>query len=209
MNTLGLSAVLAWAGLLGILMVAFSLRHKWPVVAAGVIWMSLALLPFCGVVPIYQGMAERFLYYASVGLALSIVALCYVATGETRSIVLGVVALWALWGVWRLHVRLIDWSDPVLLYQSSLQGSPNSTRLLYNLGAIQEKNGDLMHADLSYRSVLLRNPKFERALAGVGNVYLRRSDPKHAAEFYERALSLKPDDEGAITNYGAGRCGGR
>src|ERR1700744_754008 len=200
-GTSGLLAILAWAGLLGILVVAFFLRHKWPVVAAGLMWMSVALLPFCGVVPIYQGMAERFLYYASAGLALSVVALCYVAAGEARSIVLGVVALWALWGVWRLHARLIDWSDPVLLYQSSLQGSPNSIRLLYNLGAIQEKNGDLRQAEDSYRSALLRNPRFERALAGVGNVYLRRSDPKHAAEFYQQALSLKPDDDSAMTNY--------
>jgi protein O-mannosyl-transferase len=109
--------------------------------------------------------------------------------------------MWALWGVWRLHVRLIDWSDPVLLCQSSLQASPNSTKLLYNLGAIQEKSGDLMRADLSYRSVLQRDSKFERALAGLGNVRLRKNDPKHAAEFYQRALSLRPSDDGAIANY--------
>jgi Tfp pilus assembly protein PilF len=202
-DILSVGTVLAWVGLLGILMAAFFLRHKWSFVSAGLVWMSVAILPFCGVVPIYQGMAERFLYYASAGLALSIVALCYAATGETRSIVLGVVALWALWGVWRLHVRLVDWSDPVLLYQSSLQGSPNSTRLLFNLGAIQEKSGDLMHAELSYRAALLRNSRFERALAGLGNVRLRRNDPKQAAEFYQRALSLKPDDDGTITNYAA------
>jgi protein O-mannosyl-transferase len=202
-DILSLQTVLAWAGLLGILMAAFFLRRKWPVAAAGLIWMSIAILPFCGVVPIYQGMAERFLYYASAGLALGIVAFCYSAPDETRSIVVGVVALWALWGVWRLHVRLIDWSDPVLLYQSSLQASPNSTRLLYNLGAIQEKDGDLMHADLSYRAVLQRDSRFERALAGLGNVRLRRNDPRHAAEFYQRALSLKPDDDSTITNYAA------
>ena len=40
-----------------------------------------------------------------------------------------------------------------MLYESSLQGSPNGTMLLYNLGAIQEKSGDLMHTGLSYRSV--------------------------------------------------------
>jgi protein O-mannosyl-transferase len=200
-DILSLRAISAWAGLMGLFVGAFCLRHRRPVVAAGLIWMSVAILPFCGIVPIYQGMAERFLYFASAGLALGIVAFCYSASGDTRSILLGVVALWCLWGIWRLHVRLVDWSDPVLLYQSSLQCSPKSTKLLYNLGAIQEKRGDLMHADLSYRSVLLLNSRFERAIAGLGNIRLRLSDPKHAARYYEKALSLKPDDDGTVTNY--------
>jgi protein O-mannosyl-transferase len=72
-DILSLNTVLAWAGLLGILMVAFCIRRKWPVVAAGLIWMFVAVLPFCGVVHIYRGMAERFLYFALAGLALIIV----------------------------------------------------------------------------------------------------------------------------------------
>jgi protein O-mannosyl-transferase len=202
-DILSIGSVVAWAGMLLMFLATFSMRHRWPIATAGLIWMSVSILPFCGVAPIYQGMAERFLYFASAGLALTIAALCYEAPKETRSIAVGVVALWAIWGVWRLHVRLIDWSDPVLLYQSSLKGSPNSTKLLYNLGAIQETRGDLVHADLSYRSVLLLDPKFERAIAGLGNVRLRLNDPKHAAGLYERALSIKPDDDGTIENYAA------
>src|SRR5579872_4372212 len=36
----------------------------------------IALLPFCGIVYIYQGMAERFNYLASGGLCFSIVPYC-------------------------------------------------------------------------------------------------------------------------------------
>ena len=202
-DVLSIQLLVAWTGVVGMLIAVLSMRDRWPIAAAGVIWMAIAIAPFCGVVPIYQGMAERFLYFASAGLALTVAAAAFRTANETRSIVLGVVVVWALWGVWRLQSRLVDWSDPVLLYRSSLEGSPNSTKLLYNLGAVEEKRGDLADADLRYRSVLLLAPNFEQAIAGLGNIRLRVNDPKHAADLYRKALSIKPDDAGAATNYAA------
>lgn len=202
-HILNIQSLLAWAGVLGLFIAVLSMRKRWPIAAAGLTWMSIAILPFCGVVPIYQGMAERFLYFASAGLALTVAALCAKTPIERRSIVLGIVALWVVWGVSRLHSRLIDWSDPVLLYRSSLEASPNSTKLLYNLGAVQEKRGALVEAERTYQSVLLLQPNYEEAIAGLGNIRLRLNDPKHAAGFYKRALSIRPNDVGAVTNYAA------
>jgi Flp pilus assembly protein TadD len=202
-DVLSLQLLLAWIGVVGILIAVFCMRDRWPIAAAGAIWMVIAITPFCGVVPIYQGMAERFLYFASAGLALTVAAAASRTTNETRNIVLGVVVLWAVWGIWRLQSRLVDWSDSVLLYRSSLEGSPNSTKLLYNLGAVEEKRGELADAGLRYRSALLLAPNFEQAIAGLGNIRMRLNDPKDAAVLYRKALSIKPNDAGAVTNYAA------
>jgi protein O-mannosyl-transferase len=202
-NILSGQAILAWAGILSILGAAILLRRKQPMVAAGLAWTSIALAPFCGLVPIYQGMAERFLYFASAGLAFLIVALAFGIPKRARPIALSVVALWVLWGAWRLHGRLLDWADPISLYQSSLEASPRSTKLFYNVGAVSEKRGDLDRADLAYRSVLRLQPQYEPAIAGLGNVLLRRNDPKGAIQLYRRALAIKSDDAGAVTNYAA------
>jgi protein O-mannosyl-transferase len=202
-DILSIQAILAWAGMLAIFATAIMLRHKQPLVAAGLVWTSIALAPFCGLVPIYQGMAERFLYFASAGFALLVVALAFSIPKRARPMALSLVALWVLWGAWRLEGRLRDWADPISLYQSSLQASPRSTKLIYNLGAVFEQRGDLARADQSYQSVLRLEPKYEVAIAGRGNIRLRLNDPRGAADLYRKALAIKADDVGAVTNYAA------
>jgi protein O-mannosyl-transferase len=198
-----LSAVVAWAAVLAMFTAVFVIRRKRQMIAAALAWTSIAILPFCGVVPIYQGMAERFLYFASVGLAFLVTALCFSIPSSARSLVLSIVVAWGLWGVWRLHNRLIDWSDPIRLYQSSLEASPNSTKLLYNVGAVSEQRGDLATADRTYLAVLRRQSNFEPAIAGLANIRLRRNLPQQAAPLYRKAISIKPDDVLAATNYAA------
>jgi tetratricopeptide (TPR) repeat protein len=202
-DKLSIQAIVAGAGTLAIFAAVILMRRRWPTIAAALAWTSIALLPFCGIVPIYQGMAERFLYFASMGLAFLVVALSFSIPPQARCIALTIVAVWVLWGAWRLHRRLIDWSDPTLIYQSSLRASPRSTKLLYNLGAVSEQRGDLAKAGLSYRSVLRSQPDFEPAIAGLANIDLRLSAPKEAAKLYQKALSIKPEDAGAVTNYAA------
>ncbi len=61
--------------------------------------MSIALLPFCGIVFLYQGMAERYDYLASEGLAFAVMAaaLC-VPRQRMRAVVVSVVAQWERFG---------------------------------------------------------------------------------------------------------------
>ncbi len=202
-NSLSIQAILAWIGMLGIFCAAGMLRRKQPLLAAGLAWMSIAVAPFCGLIPIYQGMAERFLYFASAGLALLAVAAAFNFRRRQRSIALVVLSLWVIWGAWRLQNRLVDWADSASLYQSSLEGSPKSAKLLYNLGAVSENRGELVRAGMSYQSVLRLQPKNEPAIAGLGNVRLRLNDPKGAAELYQKALAIKPNDVEVVTNYAA------
>ncbi len=202
-NKLSILAILAWGGMLSTLGIAIIMRRKRPLIAAGLAWIWIALAPFCGLVPIYQGMAERFLYFASAGLALLVVAVSFSVPRGARPIALCIVAFWIIWGVWRLQSRVLDWADSATLYQSSLKGSPHSVKLFYNLGAVSEKRGDLVRADLSYQSVLRLQPEYEPAIAGLGNIRLRLNDPKGAADLYRQALAIKPDDAGAVTNYAA------
>ncbi|HEX3941288.1 MAG TPA: tetratricopeptide repeat protein [Acidobacteriaceae bacterium] len=196
-----LAAMLAWAGALSILAATALLRRKQPLAAAGLAWMSIALIPFCGVIPIYQGMAERFLYFASAGVALFVAAAVGEIRGRAHGFALAAVAIWVLWGGWRLHARILDWGDSASLYRSSLAASPGSVKLHYNLGAVLENRGELAQAALSYQDTLDLEPLYEPAIAGLGNVRLRQHDLKGAATLYQRALSLKPDDAEALTNY--------
>jgi protein O-mannosyl-transferase len=201
-NTLSLITIGGWCGLLLLILAILLLRNRMPEVSAGLAWMLLALLPFSGIVFIYQGMAERYDYLASVGLVLAIVYLCSKIRGNTKYFATAVVTLWALWGVWRLNSRLLDWSSETSLYASSLKTDPDSPILLLNLGSTLGDAGHLGDGLFLITRAISLKPDYAIAYRAQGNIYLRLGAFKQAKASYERALALQPDDVKAVTNLG-------
>jgi Flp pilus assembly protein TadD len=195
-------ALVAWLCVALTCAVLILVHRKIPRLSIGFAWMGLGLLPFCGIVPIYQGMAERYTYTASAGLALAIVILGVESHGRLRPIALGLIVPWVLWGVYRLEARIVDWSDPARLYRHSLQANPRSAKLHFNLGAVLEEHKDFAQASGEYKKAVGLEPYYEPALAGLGNVDLSLGRANEAAGLFQKALRLKPDDVKAATNYG-------
>jgi tetratricopeptide (TPR) repeat protein len=197
------TAVATLAAMLCLLFFAYWLRNKIPLAAFGLLWTVIALLPFSGIVPVYQGMAERYAYLASFGLVVAIVALVRNSEGRTRSVLLSIVLVWGLWSAWRLRLRVFDWTDPILLYQSSLEATPRSTKLLYNLGAAYEAQGDFSRAAESYRQTLALNPAYVPAIVETGNIDQQTGNLAEAEQEYRRAIAIDPSDENIYNNLGA------
>jgi Flp pilus assembly protein TadD len=168
----------------------------------GLALMGIGLLPFCGIVFIYQGMAERYAYLASAGLALMVVVIGVESQVTLRPVVLGLIAVWTVWSVYRLETRISDWSDAARLYGHSLQATPRSAKLHYDLGAVFEESKDFAQANREYNQAVSLEPHYEPALAGLGNVDLNLGRAREASEMFEKALQVKPDDAKALTNYG-------
>lgn len=187
------------------------LRKRSREAATGLLWMAVALLPFCGIVFIYQGMAERFDYLASLGLTLAVAALAYRERGRSKDLVrdlvsdlvLGCVVLWALWGIWRLEARVNDWRDPAELYQASLQATPRSVGMLVNLGDTWLQRGDPAAARDAYLQALAIRPDYVGAIINLGAAYQQTGDRAAAAREYQRAITLAPAEEGAYADLGA------
>ncbi len=210
------AAVVALLGVAGLTGALVFVRRVPRAVRVGVAWLVICLLPFAGLVVIYQGMAERYVYLASIGLAVVVCGLgaavperlrldvirLRLGVTRVRLGVVGVVAVWVMWGVVRLEMRLRDWHDPVRLYQSSLRATPRSFKLGYDLGALYEEQGQYPEALAAYRDSLRSNLGYEPSIAGMGNAYLLMNDPEMARQFYEQALVRKNDDVKTINNYG-------
>jgi Flp pilus assembly protein TadD len=195
-------ALAAWLCLALACAVLILVHRKIPKSLIGFAWMGIGLLPFCGLVFIYQGMAERYTYVASPGLVLLVVVLGANSQVRLRPFVLGLIAAWALWGVYRLETRISDWSDAARLYEHSLQATPRSAKLHYNLGAVLEGRKDFAQAGGEYDTAVGLEPNYEPALAGLGNVDLNLGRAKEASQMFRKALRLNPDDVKAVTNYG-------
>jgi Flp pilus assembly protein TadD len=195
-------ALAAWLCLALACAVLIVVHRRIPRSSIGFAWMGIGLLPFCGIVFLYQGMAERYTYVASVGLALLVVVIGRESQVRLRPFVLGLIAAWVLWGVYRLETRISDWSDAVGLYAHSLQATPRSAKLHYNLGAVLEGRRDFAQASGEYKKAVVLEPHYEPALAGLGNVDLNLGRAKEASQMFQKALQLKPDDVKTVTNYG-------
>jgi tetratricopeptide (TPR) repeat protein len=194
--------VAAFIGVLTLLIVILRLQNKMPEVAAGLAWSCIALVPFCGIVPIYQGMAERYTYLAALGLVLAIVGLLSYLRTWTRSLALYALIVWAFWGVWRLNARVLDWRDEISLYAKSLKATPGSSALLYNLGVAFAEAGDTSKAADYYQRAIALKPDYTSAIINLGNLFQRRGDYSQSAALYQRAISLDPRDPDAWVDLG-------
>ena len=199
--TPSLAAAAAWLALAAFLASAFLLRRKSPGGALGIASGCVALLPFCGLVPIYQGMAERFLYLASLGFTFAAIALLVESRPSLRRAGAAVLLLWTVWGAWRLSARVLDWEDPVSLYQSSLRATPSSPTLYYNLGFSLQEQGSLARALEAYRQAIRLRPNYPEAFASIGDIDQQLGRPAEALAAYAHSLALQPNDPRTVLNH--------
>lgn len=199
-NTPSIFAILAIAAVISLLAGIIFLWRRNPATAAALAWLVVALIPFCGLVFLYQGMAERFLYIASIGAALAIVAAAAHTGPPAKTTAFAIVAIWAAWSIFRLEARLADWSSPVALYRSSLQATPSSVPLYFNLGFNLREAGHLTEAADAYQQAIRINPRYERAYASLGETYARLGRLDQARAAYQQALALDPADPATTLN---------
>ncbi len=197
-NSRSIGAVVAWIAFLGLFFIALALRKRMPMVAAGIVACVVTLLPFCGIVYIYQGMAERFVYLASIGFAFCIASFVLEYNSRWKKALIGCALLWVLWGGWRVRMRVLDWSDPVALFRNSLEATPKSSVLYANLGYLYRERGQLALAVSTYSRAIELQPRDEEALVGLGVTYSALGRPREAVESYRRALELRDTDNKAI-----------
>lgn len=192
-SVLSFQAVLALCLLLAFCVGIVLIRKKFPLLSASLAWSTAALLPFCGIVFIYQGMAERFEYFASAGLALAIASVVVQYAKALRLFATVLVVLWVAWGAWRLQRRVLDWCDPISLYESSLEAT-SDPMLFYNLGCAWRDKGDLNKALEEYQKAIQLRPDYAQAQASVGQMLFLLHRSAEAFTPFSRALALNPAD---------------
>jgi len=178
-------------------------RRNNPALLGGLTWFAICIAPFV-VLMNYQGLAERFTYLASIGIVAAIIALCSIPTQPPfRNLMMMFVAVWGAWNLYRTTVRVVDWSDPVRLYQNSLQATPQSPSLWYNLAFSLRQRGDLDQALTDYQHVLQLDRTYPNAYASLGDVYLQLGSFSAAQAAYQQALAQAPQDIAVLLNSGA------
>ncbi len=185
-----------------VLIAAILRREKNPALVEGLFWFVLCIAPFCLVMN-YQGVAERFAYAASLGIVVAIVAACSIAPQpQLRKGLILCVAAWSIWNLYRTSVRVADWSDAVRLYSSSLQATPLSPVVHYNLAFSLRERGDFQAALEEYQRTLEIDGHYPNGLAALGDVYLQLKSFASAQAIYQQALTQNPNDTAVLLNSG-------
>lgn len=185
------------------------------IVAFGIFWCFIALLPESGLIPIVDLIYEHRVYLPSVGFFMAAAATCTVLTEKVRSrspavgkavgIVLASMVLILIGATFhRNHV----WKSEVTLWEDVVRKSPNKERPRNTLGAVYLDVGqsDLAFVELT-RAVEI-NPMSWAAHVNLGTLHARMARSvyeetgsasealkmmEQAARYYEKALALHPE----------------
>lgn len=186
------SSVLALLLLLGILTVAFFLRHRHPIPVLGIFWIVTMLTPTL-LVPNSDLFNESRAYLALAGFTL-IMGWAF-THGTKRNFVglrLGVAALALCLFVPITLMRNRIWKDDLTLWQDTVLKSPDKERPHYNLGIALARLGKNQQAEQEFQKAAHLNPTDDLSIAALGYCAELDLQLSAAISFYRQALQLNP-----------------
>lgn len=200
-------AVLAFAGLAGRSLIAFSV---W--------WFALTFAMVSNLFfAVGTNMSERLIYMPSVGFSLACAVLLWrlynwkKVAGQQAAIFLlaGVTLLYAL----KTATRNLVWKDNYTLFTTDIQTSPNSAKLRNAVGgelitqSVGEKDEQkrtqmLQEAVGHLREAVNLHPDYKNAWLLLGNAFNYLKQYEESIAGYKHALDIDPGYQEAINNLG-------
>ncbi len=186
---------------------AFLLRRREPVVACGLGWFFVAVLPVSNlVVRADVLLAERTLYLPSVGLALVVAGLVPVLAREARGRSLRLVWVASAVALVALSARTVSrnptWASTTTALNTLALEHPESFRALRIWSRIQEDRGDVEGAARAYEEALAVVPDDYQLAVEAGAFYDRMGRPDRARALFTRAVALLPEYPAAYRYWG-------
>jgi hypothetical protein len=198
-----------WAGA-AILVVAgaafWAARRRAPALAFGLGWTAVALIPVSNVlVPTGIALAERTLFLASAGAAISLGAVfgLVLQSGHRgpapalRWAAVAAAGMLLVLGAWHSRSRIRVWRDQGTLLRQTVADAPKSIGAQLALVRFLEDSGSVADARRHYREAILLNPGQLAQDRGLADQYLAAGLCRPAIRLYRRILSVAPDDVSA------------
>jgi tetratricopeptide (TPR) repeat protein len=171
-----------------------AIRWHWnAAVVFGVAVLALGLAPVLNILPLNQVMAERFLYFPSLGFAL-LISLVAAAGAKRWRPVLIVFALFVAACSARTVVRNFDWKDDLTLFQKTVATNGNNARARANLGGSYYQRERYEEAEKEYRRATELNPQYAAGWGGLAETVGKLGRMDEALEYIQTAIELRPDN---------------
>ena len=169
--------------LFGLAAAALVLARRIPLIAFGVGWLFVQLLP-TSLIPRADLLSERNLYLASFGLVLVIVVLCARLMQRLATLLPhprivrfgagGLAALLVLVSCLSTYQRNLLYRDQISLWSDTVHKSPNKARPHNNLGHAYALRDDWDRAIEEFRIAAQLNPDYALAQKNLRDAYLHQ-----------------------------------
>jgi len=174
---------------------SLALVRRAPLVAFGMGWMLILFAPVSNLAPLFNPMAERYLYFMVPGFVLVAVFLL-LRTKASQVILPMITALY----IAMLMLRLADWRNDVALWTSTLEVEPSSARAHTWLGLDLKHQGQLQEAAAHFERANELNPHDTTALVNLAVMYGQKGDLVTAERLLREAIRQRPDKADAHWN---------
>ena len=133
-------AIFGLLALLALAAAAWHYRRRFPLAGYGFFVYLTLMAPTSSILPIRDAIAERRLYFSSLGLLLILVAVLAHLKVDRKALAWGCAAVLLVAAV-VTHTRAEVWSDPVLLWSDTVRKSPNKGRAHFQLAQAYAEEG--------------------------------------------------------------------
>ena len=193
---------LAFAFLIGIIVIGIWNIRKKPVICFGIFWFFITLSVESSLIPIRDALFEHRLYLPMFGFAIivSYLVFHFLSKRISWAVAISVVIILCLGTA--TYLRNITWQDNTNLWSDVVSKNFHNYRAHNNLGFAQSMQGRTEEAIEHYLQALRIKPDFAEAHNNLGNALKKQGHTEKAIEHYLQALRIKPDYAEAHNNLG-------
>ena len=185
-----------------IILACFYRENNLSIIAFGIFWFLLTLLPESSIIPIIDVIVEHRLYLPLFG---AVVVFTYfygtLARFRRTRFILGVAIVFLLG--WLTYQRNLAWQNPVSLWEDNVAKAPGRARIHGNLGKAYLDKGRYAKAAEEFKKLIEIDPTFAGAYNNLAVIYIDHiKDYKLARKYIEASLALFPDYPAGYLNLG-------
>jgi tetratricopeptide (TPR) repeat protein len=175
-----------------ILFLAFWQWSRNKLISFFIFWFFITLIPFYNIIPIRVLQQERYLYLASFSVCV-LFSLLYCRMKKMNRILGAVfVVFLILFFTSATFLRNNDWQNEEILWEKTIQTSPDFPIAYNNLGMIYSNQGREEDALLLFRRAIELKGDYALAYNNIGKIYIGQDREEEALEFFTRAIELEP-----------------
>jgi tetratricopeptide (TPR) repeat protein len=182
-------AMVGLIALAALVAAAWHFRRRYPLACFGFFVYLLLMAPTSSILPIADPLAERRLYLGMLGLLLIVEEAAARLRVDTKKLAAAFVAI-LLAATVVTHARADVWSDPVKLWQDTLEKSPHKRRVLFQLASSYAEAGRCQDAVEEYQKVADGWPPDYDMLVDWGLAYDCVNQPELALEKFREAARM-------------------
>ena len=199
--------LLAAGVMVGVSVLLFVLRRRYPFSLMGWLWYCGTLVPVIGLVQVGgQAMADRYTYIPSVGvLVLTAWGTCEL----TRAWRYRVIALSVAGGAAAVlclgltRQQLGHWQNSETLFRHAVRVTENNYVAYDNLGTVLGEKGQLDEAICQFQEAVRLKPDHANARCNLAIALDKKGETDEAIRQFQQALRLQPDHANAHCNLGS------